>query len=54
VIQLKDSWTVRNLKICVRSLESLPAFAKGLVDLLIADRDAASVPVNEALLSKLR
>jgi DNA-binding transcriptional LysR family regulator len=34
---LSDDWAVRDLKICVRSLALLPAFARDLVDLLAAD-----------------
>jgi DNA-binding transcriptional LysR family regulator len=37
IIRLSDTWAVRNLEICVRKLESLPAFARELVDLLSAD-----------------
>jgi DNA-binding transcriptional LysR family regulator len=39
VIELKDEWAVRKLKVCVRSVQSLPLFAKDLVDLLAADCD---------------
>jgi DNA-binding transcriptional LysR family regulator len=41
IIRLSDTWAVRNLQICVRNLESLPAFARELVDLLSADANAA-------------
>lgn len=37
VIPLSDEWALRNLRICIRSLESLPPFAQELVDLLVAD-----------------
>lgn len=37
IIPLTDDWAVRQLQICVRRLESLPVFARELVDLLIAD-----------------
>lgn len=34
IIALRDDWAVRNLQICVRSLELLPLFARDLVELL--------------------
>lgn len=37
VIELNDEWAVRKLKVCVRNLETLPSFARALVDLLAAD-----------------
>jgi DNA-binding transcriptional LysR family regulator len=37
IIPLTDTWAVRDIRICVRSLEKLPAFARDLVDLLISD-----------------
>jgi DNA-binding transcriptional LysR family regulator len=37
IVQLSDEWALRELCICVRSLQLLPAFARELVDLLIAD-----------------
>jgi len=37
IIHLSDDWAVRNLQICARSLESLPLFARELIDLLIED-----------------
>jgi len=37
IIQLSDEWALRKLSICVRSMELLPAFARELVELLIAD-----------------
>ncbi|MEO8187115.1 MAG: LysR substrate-binding domain-containing protein [Burkholderiaceae bacterium] len=36
VIQLRDAWALRKLRICVRSIEQLPTFARELVDALIA------------------
>jgi DNA-binding transcriptional LysR family regulator len=35
VIRLRDAWALRKLRICVRSLEQLPSFARDLVDALI-------------------
>ncbi|MDR2990328.1 MAG: LysR family transcriptional regulator [Burkholderiaceae bacterium] len=37
IVPLKDEWAIRNLQICVVSRETLPLFARHLVDLLIAD-----------------
>jgi DNA-binding transcriptional LysR family regulator len=37
IIQLSDEWALRELCICVRSLQLLPVFARELVELLIAD-----------------
>lgn len=42
IIALQDSWSLRNLQICVRDIETLPTFARELVDILIADGEAAS------------
>lgn len=36
VVRLTNPWAVRELKICVQSLDDLPAFARELVDHLIA------------------
>ena len=36
-IRLSDDWAMRQLQICVRKLESLPVFARELVELLVAD-----------------
>ena len=41
-VPLLDEWAVRELLVCVRSLASLPAFARDLVDLLVADAKAAA------------
>ena len=44
IVPLSDPWAVREMKICVRSLDALPAFARDLVDMLVDDaRRAASV-----------
>lgn len=37
IVPLGDAWAVRQMQICVRSFEALPAFARELVDLLVAD-----------------
>ena len=42
IVPLSDAWAVREMKICVRSLEALPAFARELVDLLVGDARAAA------------
>lgn len=39
IIALRDDWAVRNLQICVRSLELLPVFARDLVELLTAQSE---------------
>lgn len=36
VIRLRDEWAPRKLRICARSFEQLPSFARDLVDALIA------------------
>lgn len=44
-VPLDDPWAVRAMQICVRSLETLPTFARDLVDLLVDDaRDVDLVP----------
>ncbi|MBB5751907.1 LysR family transcriptional regulator [Prosthecomicrobium pneumaticum] len=35
ILELTDPWALRELKICVRKLDELPAFARALVDHLI-------------------
>lgn len=37
VVRLTDAWAERKLHVCVRSLDTLPVFARELVDLLVAD-----------------
>lgn len=37
IVPLTDEWAIRKLQICVRSREALPAFARELVDMLVAD-----------------
>lgn len=34
---LSDAWSVREMQICVRSLQGLPSFARELVEMLVAD-----------------
>lgn len=45
ILQLDDEWALRQLQVCVRALEQLPAFARALVDLLKADAVAAGACV---------
>jgi DNA-binding transcriptional LysR family regulator len=42
IVPLRDDWSLRNLSICVRQLDALPLFARDLVELLVADANAAS------------
>lgn len=37
LVPLADDWAVREMQICVRSLDALPSFARELVELLVAD-----------------
>jgi len=37
ICHLSDEWALRDLKICMRSANQLPVFAKTLVDLMVAD-----------------
>ena len=47
IVQLTDAWAVRNLQICVRSLQMLPIFSRELIDLLVADsRHAEDEPAG--------
>ena len=41
IVPLTDAWATRKTMICVRSLESLPKFARELVDLLVEDAKLA-------------
>jgi len=41
IVRLNDPWAMRAMQICVRSFDALPAFARALVDLLVADREQA-------------
>ncbi len=40
IVPLADAWSLRQMHVCVRNLETLPQFAKDLVDLLVADAGA--------------
>ena len=40
-VALSDDWSLREMQICMRSLQALPAFARDLVDLLVADAELA-------------
>jgi len=42
IVGLRDAWALRELRICARSLEALPAFARDLIELLIADARSAA------------
>jgi len=37
LVPLTDDWALRELQICVRDRDALPAFARELVDMLVAD-----------------
>jgi DNA-binding transcriptional LysR family regulator len=54
VIELRDDWALRKLKVCVRNLQSLPIFAKELVDLLAADRDGGISQTSKSLTKRAR
>jgi DNA-binding transcriptional LysR family regulator len=41
IVRLNDDWALREMQICVRQLDALPAFARDLVDLLVVDARAA-------------
>ena len=41
IIQLSDEWSNREMQIVVRNLESLPSFARELVELLVEDGTAS-------------
>ena len=41
LVPLNDAWSLRAQKICVRSLDALPSFARDLVTLLVQDRERA-------------
>lgn len=50
IVPLTDEWAVRKLQICVRGREALPAFARALVDMLVADvpEDEREIPAGSA------
>jgi DNA-binding transcriptional LysR family regulator len=37
IVELSDTWAARNLVACVRRFESLPAFTKDLIELIVAE-----------------
>lgn len=41
IVPLADAWSVREMQICVRSLQALPSFAQELVQCLVADAAGA-------------
>jgi DNA-binding transcriptional LysR family regulator len=41
-VPLSDAWALREMQICMRNLQALPAFARDLVDLLVADAESAA------------
>ena len=44
LVKLNDKWALRDLKICVRSLELLPSFARNLVEMIVADTHPMEKP----------
>ena len=49
IVPLQDAWAVRDMHVCVRSLDALPAFARDLVELLMEDaRIALARPARPA------
>jgi DNA-binding transcriptional LysR family regulator len=42
IVPLNDEWALREMQICVRQLDALPAFARDLVDLLVEDARRAT------------
>lgn len=44
IVPLDDEWALRRQFVVMRQLESLPGYARDLVDLLVADAKAAEVP----------
>ncbi|MES2716635.1 MAG: LysR substrate-binding domain-containing protein [Pseudomonadota bacterium] len=45
-VALSDDWSLREMQICMRSLQALPAFARDLVDLLVADAESARCAIE--------
>ncbi len=41
IVPLADAWSLRQMHVCVRSLQALPGFARDLVELLIEDARSA-------------
>ena len=44
LVRLTDKWALRELKICLRSLDMLPSFARDLVNMIVADARDAKEP----------
>ena len=47
IVPLSDDWSLREMHVCVRSMEALPAFARDLVTLLIEDSRNAPEPPSK-------
>ena len=47
IVPLSDDWSLREMHVCVRSMEALPAFARDLVTLLIEDSRNAPEPPSQ-------
>jgi DNA-binding transcriptional LysR family regulator len=35
IVELKEEWAIRKLQICVKSVQSLPVFARELIEMLV-------------------
>mgnify|MGYP002478705640 FL=1 len=46
IVPLSDAWSLRAMQICVRSFDSLPSFAKELVELLVEDARASEASIS--------
>jgi hypothetical protein len=46
IVPLRDEWAIRAMQICVRSVNTLPVFARDLIDLLVEDARAKGSDVN--------
>lgn len=44
IVPLRDPWAFRAMHVCVRSLETMPSFARDLVALLLADASSTNRP----------
>lgn len=51
LVKLSDKWALRDLKICMRSLDLLPSFARDLVALIVDDARAATEPARIAAIA---
>jgi DNA-binding transcriptional LysR family regulator len=52
LIQLDEPWALRDLVICVRSMSSLPGFARDLIELLAAESKAYAAQRSEGALEE--